>query len=587
MSPEVLNPAQIRAAHALARAANAFISIDDAQLSLDEFHTDDLRSGCRRMLELMDPADAAVAVATSVEHGERVRRAARAIATVDIAQLNAESRAEFAGCIAGIHAQLVARHDHDVTRGLLDATPPGTELAALIFHTDPTLLDPDAQVSYCQAAQRLESATHSRLGAGLVAFAGSNPRHTQYWVEGDDLQLTDVRASELASALTWSGSRARDAITAARVLANDLDAVAEVAACGELQPAAITAIADGAQLLTASIDDAIADARSALAAGSDSDAEVSDRLWELTEARAALVQRFDGAVSGFAATHTVAETRRKVRDTLAKLDPDGFAARRARARELESGVEFRALPNAMAILTAVMPSEHATACFSAIDAAAREAIPPEANSPIGVRRSDAFYAFCVQSSPSEVPQGVEPRRSLDAHVDLVMTLESFLGLADTPADCVGAGPIPAQSARDLLAEAAVVSFRRVIVDDVTGRPLDISKGRYRLSETERDFIFMRDRTCRHPGCGQPARRCEIDHAVPFDEGGPTRADNLGALCSRHHLEKTHAGWQIESGTDDGSCVFVSPLGRRYERRTDGLLPWAFAAADPPGTWDSC
>lgn len=581
-APSFAEPEMLRvAASRLRRAVAGFLEPESVpELPLGQFRIDELRLATLRLLAALD-ASAEHVQALAAAHEGRAVRAVEALASLNVRELDGESRYQLTTSIAAMHVELRCKRDDDVTRGLLDATPAGAELAALVFDTDPGLLDPDAQVSYCQAAQRLESAAHARLGAGLVAFAGSNPRHTQYWVEGDEYVLTDVRSSELASALTWSGVKARDAVESARVIHGELDEANAAAASGALQPAAVSVIADGVQLLTAGIDDAISDAREALAAATDSTPEVSDRLWELTQAREALVQEYDVAVSGFAATHTVAETRRKVRDTLARLDPAGFAERRAKAREVESGVEFRALPNAMAMVTAVLPSEQANACFSAIDSAARDADRSDQERPIGRRRADALYNFCVQ--PLQAPTEGKPsvRRAMDAHVDLVMTLDAFLGLDDTPADCLGSGPIPARAARELLAEAAMVTFRRVIVDAECGHVLETGAKRYRLTDAEREFILMRDRTCRHPGCNQPARRCEVDHAVAYDDGGATRADNLGALCTRHHLEKTHAGWTIEESATDGSCTFVSPLGRRYRHAPEGVLPWLVPDGDPP------
>lgn len=577
VQPELMRLAAFR----LRRAVTGFLEPESAPaLPLGQFRVDELRLASLRMLATLD-AGAEHEQALIAAHEGRALRAIEALAAIDLYELDAGTRHQLACAVAAMHADLRQRADVDVTRGLLDATPAGAALAALVFDTDPGLLDPDAQVSYCQAAQRLESAAHARLGQGMVAFAGSNPRHTQYWVEGDEYVLTDVRSSELASALTWSGSKARDAVESARVMSGELDTACEAAASGVLQPAAVTVIADGVQLLTAGIDEAIADARQALSAGTDSAAEVGDRLWELTQAREAMVQEYDGVVSGFAATHTVAETRRKVRDTLARLDPAGFAARRAKAQVVESGVEFRALPNAMAMVTAVLPSEQATACFSAIDSVARDAQRADQQLPIGIRRCDALYDFCARPLPDDGETSHPTRRSMDAHVDLVMTLDAFLGLDDTPADCLGSGPIPAQAARELLAEAALVTFRRVIVDGDSGHVIETGTKRYKLTESQREFILLRDRTCRHPGCNQPARRCEVDHAVPYDAGGASRADNLGALCARHHLEKTHGGWTIEESSADGSCTFVSPLGRRYRHAPEAALPWLTPDGGPP------
>lgn len=603
----------VRAATRLGQAVAAFVSSNGDQLELEPFHVEELRVAGERLLAVFAQAESAPDGAATTDARMCAAMALRALERVRIQDLDPDSRAELASGIGALHAALLAAPDDGITRGLLEGTPVGRELAALVFEHDPALLAPDAQVAYCQAAQRLESATHARLGAGLVAFAGSSPRHSQFWVEGEDIELTDVRASELASALTWSGNRARDAIETARTLSTDLGSAAEGAADGQMQPAAATVVADGAKLLTAGIDAAIAEARSSLPSAGDSEPDVSNHLWELTQTRDALVQQYDSAVTAYACNHTVADTRRKVRDTLARLDPAGFSARRARARDAESGVEFRALPNAMAMLTAVMPSEQASACFSAIDSVARDGSRSEAGLPIGVRRSDALYAFCVQPSAAvgtensasgsagfadggdgasgaagagvaSTPGG---RRALAAHVDLVMTLDAFLGLSETPADCVGAGPIPASAAREMLAVAELVTFRRLLVDGSSGHVLDADAKRYRLTERERAFILLRDGTCRHPGCNQPARRCEVDHATPYGDGGSTSADNLGALCTRHHLEKTHAGWSIEDGAADGSCTFVSPLGRRYRHEPEAVLPWMTREETPPDDFEPC
>ena len=57
--------------------------------------------------------------------------------------------------------------------------------------------------------------------------------------------------------------------------------------------------------------------------------------------------------------------------------------------------------------------------------------------------------------------------------------------------------------------------------------------------------------CIFPWCTRPARRCDKDHRVPYDEGGTTCDCNLAPLCRRHHRHKTHRGFRytiIEPGT---------------------------------------
>jgi hypothetical protein len=77
-----------------------------------------------------------------------------------------------------------------------------------------------------------------------------------------------------------------------------------------------------------------------------------------------------------------------------------------------------------------------------------------------------------------------------------------------------------------------------------------------------DFLIARDRTCRFPGCRRAAWASDLDHAESWEEGGTTSAENLGALCRRHHRMKTHGGWKLESFSD-GSCEWTSPAGKKY------------------------
>jgi hypothetical protein len=46
---------------------------------------------------------------------------------------------------------------------------------------------------------------------------------------------------------------------------------------------------------------------------------------------------------------------------------------------------------------------------------------------------------------------------------------------------------------------------------------------YRPPGRLHDFIIARDQTCRFPRCRQPAWRGDLDHTVPYENGGPTCA----------------------------------------------------------------
>lgn len=69
----------------------------------------------------------------------------------------------------------------------------------------------------------------------------------------------------------------------------------------------------------------------------------------------------------------------------------------------------------------------------------------------------------------------------------------------------------------------------------------LPRPRVEVSETQRFFtgalrraIVLRDRRCTHPMCDRLAEDCEVDHIVPFSEGGLTVQDNGRLLCPFHN-----------------------------------------------------
>ncbi|MFP7364250.1 HNH endonuclease [Corynebacterium callunae] len=93
------------------------------------------------------------------------------------------------------------------------------------------------------------------------------------------------------------------------------------------------------------------------------------------------------------------------------------------------------------------------------------------------------------------------------------------------------------------------------------------------------YVMARDGTCRHPGCTVSAQNCQIDHVIPFGEGGLTVMWNLQCLCSHHHNMKTDK--RVKAAIDVmGRVTWIGPANRPVVTEPSGPL----AQEMPTGQW---
>jgi hypothetical protein len=90
---------------------------------------------------------------------------------------------------------------------------------------------------------------------------------------------------------------------------------------------------------------------------------------------------------------------------------------------------------------------------------------------------------------------------------------------------------------------------------------------YRPPPRLREFVTARDVTCRNPVCRQPAWRADLDHTIPYDQGGRTCRCNFGGGCRRHHQLKQDPRWNLEQAKP-GTFTWTTPAGRTYTVRPD-------------------
>jgi hypothetical protein len=213
------------------------------------------------------------------------------------------------------------------------------------------------------------------------------------------------------------------------------------------------------------------------------------------------------------------------------------------------------------------------------------------------------------------PAGREPGPSVAALVNITVPWSTLVGQSGSPADVAGFGLADAADARDLVAAAARDLRTRWCVTalhpDGTAAAHGCAAGRhpppggninattgpdpprardwisrlrvqmtsmargtcghdhaepgYRPSRKLQHLVKVRNARCTAPGCGRPAARCDLDHTVPWDQGGLTCECDLAPLCRHHHRCKQAAGWWLEQ-PEPGVLIWKTPAGRTYATR---------------------
>jgi hypothetical protein len=140
-------------------------------------------------------------------------------------------------------------------------------------------------------------------------------------------------------------------------------------------------------------------------------------------------------------------------------------------------------------------------------------------------------------------------------VHVVADQATVEGSSQVPGYLIGGDQlIPAELVRELAKNAKT----RPLINPLDAPP----EPGYVPSKALADFVRYRDVTCRAPGCDVPASRCDIDHTIPYAQGGLTHASNLSCKCRTHHLEKTFGGWR-DLQLPDGTLIWTLPDGQVY------------------------
>ena len=449
---------------------------------------------------------------------------------------------------------------------------PGIKTLASLVAIDPSNLNHGGRIDYLSALERQSAWLQAVLQRAIVAVAGETPSVAEHMWDGID----GAEREDVAAALRLSGNTAQMRIDVARTLVNHLPNTCSALAMGEISSAHATVIAK------------------------ETAAAIRDGISEFA------IYQIEEKALAHAEFHTPGQVASKVRTTIAQLAPAEFEEVVDRARETRR-VSCYNDADGMATVVAILPAQDAQTVMKSIeayiltmnerdeveragnrgwvsDAHSNGASDAHSNGASDARsngvsdarsngvsdatstwsllsadnkRADALTAI-LSSALAEKVDHVRPHRR-PVTVNVTIDLPTLLGLAENPGQLSGYGAIPASVARELASDA---TWKRFITDPQTGNLLDYGREKYEPPQALVDFLLARDRTCRFPGCRQPATRADIDHAESWESGGETTPENLGLLCRRHHRLKTHGKWSLVSSAD-GSCNWTSPSGKNY------------------------
>ena len=114
-------------------------------------------------------------------------------------------------------------------------------------------------------------------------------------------------------------------------------------------------------------------------------------------------------------------------------------------------------------------------------------------------------------------------------------------------------PLPAAAARTALCNAGVLPMVLGSKSEI----LDLGRSQRLFPKHMKKALQAKFRGCAYPGCSMPAGRCEADHLVAWEDGGPTSLENGCLFCPMHHHAR-HAGLFTVVRPDGGPPRILLP-----------------------------
>ena len=220
----------------------------------------------------------------------------------------------------------------------------------------------------------------------------------------------------------------------------------------------------------------------------------------------------------------------------------------------ERAVTVRPAPGNMAYLTALLPLSQAVAAYTNLSKSAQSIVGiGEAD---GRTQSQVMADLLVERTTGQDSAGAIP-----TEVHVVMNEDSLFDSGEYPAWFPGFGPIPAETARDFVAEnEAAVFIRRLYTRPSDGQLVRMDSRRREFSGLLRRMVVIRDDVCRSPWCDAQIKHA--DHSQAFAAGGETGWDNASGLCAACNFIKELPGWRHDATPEE--LVVRTPTGHKYQ-----------------------
>lgn len=461
------------------------------------------------------------------------------------------------------------------TRAQQPADMAGATAAATVFReglpdVDPAVLSDQERLALVAELGRVAAAASAAQARLTAAFAAGQGIPTDTAVEGSDAWRPV--GSQVGLARRVSPSRGDRWVRHSLVLVNDLPHTLAALERGDISEEVAVCVAEEAAVLDRA------------------------RRRELDERLAEILPDL-----------SVRATRRAAQRIAAEIDAEAVerrmrraqARRRVTMRPVGDGMAYLSILGTVTDIAGAYESvrEHAEAVFAGqVEGETRRDASGLERS-LGAIMSDTALARLSGRAASQA----QP-----VAVNIVITDRALLGTgeqclsADEPALVPGAGPMPADLARELLADPEVAAFFRRLYTSPNGRDLVAMDSVSRVFPTGlRTMIKLRDQQCRTRFCDAPIS--QIDHIDPHRAGGRTSYRQGQGLCIRCNLTKETPGYRsrvrgspderLPHRDDSGHTHDVettTPSGQRATSLAPPLLGWGWQVppefTDAPARW---